>query len=184
MTLASDQNPDPIYPKDLLTTERPDKPWRIAQVKSRREKALACFLAQAEIGYYLPMYRRRQASEKRARYSLMPLFTGYIFFRGDDFDRHKAFRTNHIARVIEVKDPATLVRELLNINRALEGERAVYPVEFYNTGQLVRIKKGPLKDVEGIIVRKDRNFRLILSVSSIMQSISVEVDADMVESSK
>lgn len=181
MTLAPDQNPPPLYPEDLLTADRPEKPWRIAKVKSRREKALALFLGQAGIGYYLPMYRRRQASKKRERFSLMPLFSGYLFFRGDDFERYNALRTNHIARIIEVRDPATLVRELRNIYKARAGERAVYPVEFFNTGQLVRIKKGPLKDVEGIIVRKDRDFRLVLSVTSIMQSISVEVDADIVE---
>ena len=181
MTLAPEQNPDPLFPGDLLDSEESEKPWRIAQVKSRREKALANYLAQAGIGYFLPLYQRRQASKKRERFSLVPLFPGYIFFTADDFDRHKALRTNHIARVIEVRDPATLVCELRNIYKALEGDGAVFPVDFLSTGQLVRITKGPMKDVEGIIERKSRGCRVILSVSSIMQSVCVEVDADMVE---
>ena len=181
MTLSPQENPDPLFPGDLLDNEKWEKPWRIAQVKSRREKALASFLAQAGIGYFLPLYQRRQNSKKRERFSLMPLFPGYIFLTADDFDRHKAMRTNHIARVIEVRDPATLVYELRNIYKALEGDRALFPVDFLSTGQLVRITKGPMKDVEGIIERKSRGCRVILSVSSIMQSVCVEVDADMVE---
>ncbi|MBS3759140.1 MAG: hypothetical protein KGY61_10805 [Desulfobacterales bacterium] len=182
MTIPPEQNPEPLYPPDLLTADQPVKPWRIAQVKSRREKALASYLAGKDIGYYLPMYWRPQASKKRQRHSLVPLFAGYLFFQADDFDRYAALRTNHISRIIDVKDPVTLVHELRNIQKALSGDRPVFPVEFLNTGQLVRIKKGPLKDVEGIIERKDRGCRLILSVTHIMQSVSVEVDADMVES--
>jgi len=181
MTSAFSQNPAPLYPEDLLTGDPYSKPWRIAHVKSRREKALADFLGRQGVGYYLPLTARRQASRNRVRYSLVPLFGGYLFFKADDVERHKAMRTNHIARVIDVQDPQTLVWELRNIYRALSGDLPVYPTDFLTTGRCVRIKAGPLKNVEGIVVRKDRHFRLVLSVSSIMQSISVEVEADMVE---
>jgi transcription antitermination factor NusG len=170
-----------MYPLDILSNLGEDKPWRIAHVKSRREKSLAGCLAQAGIGYCLPMYRSRQSSGKRQRFSLLPLFPGYLFFKADEFDRHKALRTHHVARIIEVRDPATLVTELSSVYKALEGGGEVYPSQFLNVGEFVRIKSGPLRDVEGIIVRKDRHYRLIISITSIMQSMSVEVDADMVE---
>ncbi|MFP4000152.1 MAG: transcription termination/antitermination NusG family protein [Desulfobacterales bacterium] len=182
MTLLPNENPDAIFPTDLLEKDTPGKPWRIAHVKSRREKALAGFLAKKGIGYYLPMVTRRQRSgTNRVRYSLVPVFPGYIFLKTDDNDRHTALRTNHIARFIDVPDPETLVYELKQIRTALDGDMPVYPVEFFTVGQRVRIKKGPMKDVEGVITRKGTKYRLVLSVTAIAQSVSVELDEDMVE---
>ncbi|MFP4257291.1 MAG: transcription termination/antitermination NusG family protein, partial [Desulfobacterales bacterium] len=177
MTISPSENPEALFPPDLLETDNPQKPWRIAHVKSRREKALAGFLAKKGIGYYLPMVTRKQSSRtNRVRYSLVPVFPGYIFLRADDSDRHTVFRTNQIATIIEVPDPDTLVHELKQIRAALTGDMPVYPVDFLSVGQRVRVKKGPMKDVEGVIVRKDRHFRLVLSVTAIAQSVSVELD--------
>ncbi|MFP4226877.1 MAG: transcription termination/antitermination NusG family protein [Desulfobacterales bacterium] len=181
MTLADNQNPEPIFPANLLSQTDNTKPWRVAHTKSRREKALANYLAEAGIGYYLPMYQRRQPGGKRVRYSLMPLFSGYLFFQGDTFDRHYALRSNQIARVIEVRDPDRLVHELRNIRTVLVNELPVYPYNYIVEGDRVRVKNGPLKDVEGVIERKAKNYRLVILVEAISQSIVVNIDADMVE---
>jgi len=181
MTLSSDDNPAPRFPEDILTRIGHDKPWRVAHTKSRREKALAHYLARAHIGYYLPMFVRQQSSTKRARTSLLPVFNGYLFFQADDFDRHKALRSNHIAHILDVGDEQKLMAELLQIEKALSGSEKIYPYDFVCEGQRVRVKKGPLSGVEGIIVRKTNSYRLVLSVESIMQSISVSIESDNVE---
>src|SRR6056297_1955804 len=135
MTLADNQNPTPVFPEDILRRSDISKPWRVAHTKSRREKALAKYLAGAGIGYYLPMYKRRQSNAKRVRYSLMPLFNGYVFFKGDDFDHHQALRSNQIAQVIDVQAPDTLIKELINIHAALSHDSPVYPYDYVTEGQ-------------------------------------------------
>ena len=77
-------------------------------------------------------------------------------------------------------DEIKLIAELTQIEKALSGSTSVYPYDFITQGQRVKVLKGPLKDVEGLIVRKEKNYRLVLSVESIMQSISVSIDADLV----
>jgi len=181
MTLAPDQNPDPIFPKNLLSDDYSFGNWHVARVKSRREKALANYLFKQSIAYYLPLVSKRQASKKRVRYSLAPVFPGYLFMRTDTTGRYNALRTNHISRVIEVRDPDTLMRELRMIHQALSADKPIYPVELIKTGQHVRVKSGPMKGIEGIVIRKDKKYRIVLTVTSIMQSISIEVDADTVE---
>lgn len=178
MTLADNQNPEQMFPANILTSSDRQKPWRVAYTKSRKEKALATYLTKAGIGYYLPMMKKRQSSQKRTRYSFVPVFSGYVFFRGDDLDRYRALRSNHIARVIPVKDQLQLVEELGSVQKVLMHTDFVFPYEFISKGQTVRVKKGPLKDVEGVVVQKNRNYRLVVSVNSIMQAISVEIDAD------
>ena len=181
MTISFNQNPESLFPVNILNTSQNGTPWRVAHTKSRREKALAHYLAKSGIGYYLPMFSRQQSNSKRIRFSLIPAFNGYLFFKADDFDRHKALRSNYIARVIDVVDEKKLIDELNQIKKVLSGVTPVYPYDFISEGQRVRVKKGPLKDVEGLIIRKDRNCRLVLSIESIMQSISVSIDADLVE---
>ena len=61
------------------------------------------------------------------------------------------------------------------------GRRAtVTPHPYLVAGRRVRIEKGPLADMEGILVRRKGKFRLILSVNVISGSVAVEVDADHV----
>lgn len=186
MTISPDQNPEPVFPEDLL--EMPDpgadkkRSWYVAHVKSRREKALAVFLCRWGIAYYLPLINKRQTSSRRIRYSLVPVFPGYVFVYADLDGRYNALRSNHISRMIAVEDPDMLLQELNQIHRVLHAQQPVYPVEFVTVGRRVRVTKGPMKDVEGIVMRKDKKYRLVLNVTSIAQSVSLEIDADMVES--
>lgn len=180
MALTLDQNPCPIFPANLLSGDYSAGNWYVARVKSRREKSLASYLFRNTIGYYLPLIQRRQASKKRVRYSLVPVFPGYVFMHTDITGRFNALRTNHISKVIEVHDPETLMLELRMIHHALSTDTPVYPVEFVNIGQHVRVKSGPMKGIEGIVIRKGKKYRIVLTVTSIMQSISLEVEADTV----
>lgn len=184
MTISLVENPPSLFPADILTFPIGHALWRVAHVKSRREKALAHYLKEAGIGYFLPMHLRPQASRKRARFSLMPLFSGYLFFRADDRERHAALRSNHVARVIDVHDEARLLDELVQIQRALaanpEDGLQVHPYDMVAEGQYVQVVCGPFAGVKGRVVRKDNRFRLALSVQAIGQAILVSIDADHV----
>jgi transcription antitermination factor NusG len=50
------------------------------------------------------------------------------------------------------------------------------PHGYLKVGQRVRIHRGPLCGMTGILVRKKSGVRIILTLDLIMQSISVEVD--------
>jgi transcription antitermination factor NusG len=49
-------------------------------------------------------------------------------------------------------------------------------------GQRVRIRKGPLTGVEGILVEKAGQHSLVLSVDILRQAVSIKIDASDVES--
>lgn len=182
MTIPIEQNPDQSYPPGILD-ECPtgDARWWAAHTKSRREKALAHFLAVKGIGYYLPMLRKRQPSATRTRFCMAPLFNGYLFFRGDLEDRYSAYTSNHVARVIEVKNQDLLVQELRAIQTVLVSGVSVYPYDFLARGQRVRITCGPMQGLTGVIERKKANCRLVLNIETIAQAIALDLDADMVE---
>ena len=181
MTLNKQDNPDQLYPPDILQAEDFERTWRIARVKSRREKALARFLAGEGIGYHLPMVYKQQSAKRGKRYSLVPVFSGYLFFKASNWERYRAMCSDYIATILETGDQIRLIQELAQINRALSLETPVYPYHFLTEGQMVRVIKGPLKGTCGRVVSKGGRYRLVLSVTAILQAVTVEIDAGQVE---
>lgn len=76
--------------------------WWVARTKSRQEKALAWNLVSRNVEYFLPLVSRPQKSKGRMRSSIVPLFNGYLFFRGDQTARSGALKTGKIAQILEV----------------------------------------------------------------------------------
>src|SRR5208283_2894436 len=67
------------------------------------------------------------------------------------------------------------------VRRLIESSLPVEPYPFLKCGDLVRIKSGVLEGIEGILVRKTRGVRLVLSVEMLSRSAAVEVDVNVVE---
>jgi hypothetical protein len=64
---------------------------------------------------------------------------------------------------------------------AVKGNFRVEPHPFLKCGERVRVIRGSLEGVEGILVRKKNLYRLVLSVDMMAQSVAVEIDASDVE---
>jgi transcription antitermination factor NusG len=80
------------------------------------------------------------------------------------------------------EDPAAIPEaEIEAIRRSLNGSFRVEPHPFLKCGQKVRVKRGSLEGVEGILVRKKNLCRLVLTVNMLTQSVGVEIDASDVE---
>jgi transcription antitermination factor NusG len=67
--------------------------------------------------------------------------------------------------------------EIEAIRRTIDGDFSVEPHPFLRCGERVRVVRGSLEGVEGILTRKKSLFRLVLSVEMLAQSVSVEIDA-------
>ena len=86
--------------------------------------------------------------------------------------------------MISTGDHAAMIpeEEIEAIRRAVDGSCSrIEPHPFLKCGERVRIKRGTLEGLEGILVRKKNLCRLILSVEMLAQSIAVEIDASSVE---
>jgi transcription antitermination factor NusG len=71
--------------------------------------------------------------------------------------------------------------EMRAIRRVVEGRLRVEPHPFLKCGDRVRVLRGSLEGVEGILARKKNLYRLVLSVDMLAQSVAVEVNAADVE---
>ena len=178
--LKESENPPIIFPEETQIADF-QGPWRVAHTKSRNEKALAWQMAKKDIPYFLPMTWKVSKRKRRTYRSLLPVFTGYIFFCGGEENRLKVLKTNRVANIIEVIDQARLLSDLTPIEKAIRQQQPLLPHKYIKKGQLCRVIAGPLMGIEGIVVTVRQNTRLVMQVEMLGQATSVEIDMDMIE---
>jgi transcriptional antiterminator RfaH len=178
--LKVSENPPIIWPEEKNISEF-DGEWWVAHTKSRNEKALAHELIRHQTPYFLPMIWKVLHYKKRKLKSLLPLFSGYVFFCGNENDRLAALRTNRIANIIEVEDQQKLLRELLQIEKAIKSGASLQPHKYITKGQRCQVIAGPLTQLTGVVVETKGIARLVLQIDMLGQAASVEIDADTIE---
>ena len=67
--------------------------------------------------------------------------------------------------------------EVEAVRRLVTSDLQYDPCPFINEGSRVEVIYGPLKGVSGLLVKKDRHAKLILSVDLIGRAVAVTVDA-------
>ncbi len=178
--LKPSENPPIVWPEAESVRDFPGQ-WWVAHTKSRNEKALAQDLIRKKVSYFLPMSWRVRRIRNRTIRSLLPLFSGYVFFCSEESERIELWRTNRVASIIKVEDQQRFLSELLQIEQALQSGVPLAPHKYIKIGQRYRIIAGPLADLQGIVVRTKNTIRLVLQIDMLGQATSVEVDTDMIE---
>ncbi len=183
MTLKTTDNPPSCFPETIFETpaEPGEKKWWVARTKSRQEKALAWDLKAKGMHYYLPLVSSPQKCRGRMRASILPLFSGYLFFKGDQNDRYKALQSGRIAQVIDVEDQIRIEQELATLSHATLAKMDLTLCDFVRKGQQVRIIAGPFTGLEGIVRKQKNQTRLILTLEAIRQAAAVEIPLDHVQ---
>ncbi len=178
--LKLSENPPVMWPEDKSIVDFNGR-WWVAHTKSRNEKALAHDLIGREINYFLPMSWKARKSSRRTVRSLLPLFSGYLFFCGDENQRIQLLQTNRVAGLIEVMDQEQLIDELAQIEQALRAGAPLTPENYIKTGSKCRVIAGPLMGLQGIVIKVRNVTRLVLQVDMLGQAASVEIDVDLIE---
>lgn len=171
-----------IFPAELLEESRVGDVvrgtgWVAFYTLSRREKDLMRKLEAAAIPFYAPLVKRRLRSPGgRTRLSFVPLFPGYVFSLVDDDQRRAALATNTIARWLPIGDAAAFVEDLRNIRRLIDADRPLTPEALLEPGHPVRVRSGPLRGLEGTVVKRRGEQRLVVAVRFLNQGASIELE--------
>ena len=172
-----------VFPDDLFTA--PGAPeetscWWALHTRPRAEKALARKLLGQEVSYFLPLHKRQWRSRGRLLCSYAPLFTGYLFLRGDHDARRQALETNLVANCLPVPDPGQLRADLLGVYQLMTSGAPLTPEERLQPGTRVAIISGPLAGLEGTVLRSGTRMRIYVEVQFLRQGVSAEVEAWMI----
>jgi len=70
-------------------------------------------------------------------------------------------------------------KEIEAIRKALGSGQNLEPYPYLHEGQKIRTEKGPLRGLEGILIKK-RSWRIVISVQMLHRAVAVEIDPDSI----
>ena len=157
-------------------------PWYAVRLRSNFEKIAIRDFSDRGYTTFLPMYRTRRRWSDRVKEIETPLFPGYMFCKFDPRKKVPILIIPGVVSILETADGPIPVPEsdIASVQTMLKSGLPVGPWPFLQQGQLVLVERGPLKGVEGKIVKVKDNYRLVVSVSLLQRSVSAEIDREWV----
>ena len=163
---------DPFQPQQQVN-------WYAIHTRSRHEKVVRDQLAHQGIEPFLPTLRRINRWKDRKKVIEFPLFPGYCFARFAWNERLSVLKATGVVRIIGFADRPVPVPEgeIGALKRLVEASLPYDHHPFLREGMRVRVIRGPLEGVEGFLVRKEKDCRVIISVNLIARSAAVSIAA-------
>ncbi len=152
--------------------------WWALYTRHQHEKTVATMLSAKGFEVFLPLYESTRRWKDRSKMITLPLFPCYVFIRGGLDRRLQVVTTPGVHMILHRGERVAVIPEveIKAIRRAVEGPFRVEPHPFLKCGERVRVTRGSLEGVEGILVSNKNLYRLGLSVDMMAMSVSLEID--------
>jgi transcription antitermination factor NusG len=153
-------------------------PWFVLKVNQRSEPVAVAALQSKGYAPVFPTYVQRRRYSDRVKLVDAPLFPGYVFCQFDAQRRAPVLSSLAVQYILgtsqgPVPMPPAEVDAICKMAKA-----GASPMEYVREGQRARIEFGPLHGLEGIVIKKTTDIRLVLSIELLQRSIFVGVDVD------
>ena len=153
--------------------------WYALYTAARHEKVVAKQLEQRRIETFLPLYRSWHRWKDRRKLVELALFPSYVFVRIGNRERLRVLQVPGAVSLVTFNgEPAPLPDQEINtLREGLEHEVYAEPHRYLRVGRRVRVIRGPMAGIEGILSRKKDKYRVVISIEALMRSVAVEVDS-------
>lgn len=162
-----------------------DSQWFAVWTRARQEKSAAAILHCHGIRHFLPLKTEIRRWSDRRQVVEIPLFSGYLFVCIDTArpSRLQVLKTPGIVSFVgNQTGPLPIPDQQIEDIRTVIKAGTPFSIQpMLRVGDRVRVIRGPLRDVEGTLVRTDSDSRLLISIEMVRQSIAVSVSQDDVE---
>jgi transcription antitermination factor NusG len=157
--------------------------WYAVHTRHQHEKNVARVLTNKGFETFLPLYTAIHRWKDRDQKLFLPLFPCYVFLRSP-LDRWQPILTTPgVHSVLGFGGRRSMIpcSEIEAVRRMVGSPLKAEPHPFLKCGDRVRLRGGPLRGLEGILLRKTNVWKLLVSIEMLQRSVAVEVDASMVE---
>ena len=144
--------------------------WYVAHVRPRCEKKLAEFCIREGFACTLPLYRSVKRYRGKKVEFRKPLFPGYVFIQIVPESTPKLRQNQYVANLLEPPDQQEFADQLTDILNALDTDLEVRLEPQIVAGQRVKIRSGPLRGLEGIVVQRSGTLEVHLRLDFIGQA--------------
>ncbi len=152
--------------------------WFALRTRARHEKQVRDRLQAYGFEPLLPVVTRMSQWKDRRKEVEFPLFSGYCFVRFRWEDRLSVANVTGVVSIVGAGSrPEPIPDEEIDAIRALMVSRLMCGAHPYlREGMMVEVTRGPLEGLRGILVRREKRHRLVISVHLIKQAAAVEID--------
>jgi len=156
----------------------PESGWYALYTYPRHEKRIAELIETRCFCCFLPLYRSVRRWKDRRKEIDQVLFPGYVFVQMALEDKLKVLQLPGVVRLVASKGrPVPLsANEIETLRDRLSRSSKLEPHPYLRTGRRVRVRRGPLEGLEGVIVRRKESCRFVFSIDLIQRSVAVEID--------
>jgi transcription antitermination factor NusG len=157
--------------------------WHALYTRHQHEKHIARLLSKTGHEVFLPTYNTTRKSRERTKHLCLPLFPCYVFIRGGLDRRIQILTTPGVFAIVTWGGKPAIVpaEQIAVVRKMVEGSFPVEPYPYLECGDRVRVASGALRGLDGILIRKKNQFRLIISFEMLGRSAAVEIDISCLE---
>jgi transcription antitermination factor NusG len=150
---------------------------------SRHEKRIASHCDRIGIEQFLPLYNSQRSWKNRTVVDLqMPLFPNYIFVRLLPQDHGPLMRLPGLLSTVGNASGPIAIPDLdMELLRRIIDCKTIEPHPRVGKGDRVRVMKGPLAGLVGVVLKKGNGVRFIVTLEMISKSLSLQIDASALE---
>ena len=159
--------------------------WYAVHTRARHEKAVVAQMQNHGLATFLPLVTQVHRWSDRRKTVQLPLFSCYVFVRllpRPEF-QVKVLQTQGVLRFVGSRgEGASIPDSEVESIRTLLASNAPYTCyPFLKVGQRVRVRGGSLEGIEGILISRQGDRRLVISVEPIQRSLAIPIDDYQVE---
>jgi transcription antitermination factor NusG len=173
---------DPGFGLDASYTLN-ERRWFAVFTLPQNEKSAMKQLALREVEAFLPTYETVKVWKNRQRVrTVLPLFPTYLFVNIDRRQRTRVLQSPGVLHIVgNYREDVPIADAEIELLRSGVRDRSMEPFRDLVVGEKVRIKRGSMEGVEGVLVRKGNGLRFVLSLKLINQCAAIEVGAEDLE---
>jgi len=161
--------------------------WYAAYTRSRAEKKVARELQKQGIQYYLPLYKTIKQWSDRKKKVEEPLIRSYIFVRIVEKEYLPVLITPGVVTIVHFSGkPVPIPDWQIDNLKIMLGAKVPVNSEIAALikGREVRITRGSLEGLRGIIVHVKGRHKLVISVHALNYNMTIDIDPGFVEEVK
>jgi transcription antitermination factor NusG len=160
-----------------------DPSWCAVRTRYQHEGSVDTLLNIKGFETFLPVYTKIHRWKDRRKPVSRALFPGYLFVANAHDDKLRVVETPGVCDVVSVAGIPAIIpgHEIAAIRMAVGNPLAVEPHDYLRDGDRVRVTRGPLEGLEGILVRKKGSLRLVVSLELLGRAAAVEIDGSCIQ---
>jgi transcriptional antiterminator NusG len=153
--------------------------WYAVHTRARHERTVAHRLRELGVDTFLPLVTEVHRWSDRRKSVEMPLFGCYVFVKlpptGEG--RLRVLRIDGVFKFVGARGVGTPIAEAqIDAVRTLIGQQLPWSSHpFLQIGQRVRVRGGALDGVEGILLSRNDDNTLVVSIDAIQRSLAVRI---------